>query len=36
MNNKKLLDGMDERFEKCIGKYSDSFESGLDVFGKYL
>ena len=23
-------------FEKCIGKFSDSYEIGLDIFGKHL
>jgi hypothetical protein len=27
---------MDSNFEKCLGKYSDSYEYALDIFGQHL
>ena len=27
---------MDNNFEKCLGKFSDSYEHALDVFGDHL
>ena len=27
---------MDQNFEKCLGKYSDSYEHALDIFGQHL
>jgi hypothetical protein len=27
---------IDQKFESCLGKYSDSYEHGLDIFGKHL
>jgi len=26
------LKSLDSKFEKCLGKYSDSYETGLDVW----
>ena len=30
------LNSMDSKFEKCLGKYSDSYETGLDVWTQHL
>ena len=27
---------MDQKFEKCLGKYSDSYEHALEIFGQHL
>lgn len=41
----KVVDNLDDEnyaksslncFEKCLGKFSDSYEIGLDIFGKHL
>ena len=30
------LKSLDSEFEKCLGKYSDSYETGLDVWTQHL
>ena len=32
----KSIRQLDSKFEKCIGKYTDSYEQSLDVFGQHL
>jgi hypothetical protein len=27
---------MDQNFENCLGKYSDSYENALEIFGQHL
>jgi len=36
LGDEKRLKQLDVQFEKCLGKYTDSYESGLDVFNAHL
>ena len=35
-NNLKSANNLDADFEKCLGKFSDSYECGLDVMTQHL